>query len=386
MNAHSIMGGSSAKRFLACGFSVVQQITSGSEKELAGIAAHTGTFAHEVLAECLENDNEPLSCLGKSKTVVDVHDNSIELKIGRDIKLDALSTYFLECQKLKEGAKEVYIEKQFRFPDMHLMLQGTVDFCAVKEDGIYIRDYKNGSGIPVSTYSNPQLLYYAFLAITNLEKAAALPSDMKVELGIVQPNFRGPKSDIWTLNVKEVKSWGHEILLPRMHQLSRKEDAKAHKGEHCLFCPVLLDCPEMRKDFETFSEIGSLDMISDSDLDKLAAKKDNVAKIVKAIETALLLRMKEGRTFTHAKLVDKSKRPQWKQGSEEIFREKIGDEAFILKTPSEMKRVSTEALELAEEWSYIPVSNEKRVDFVKAKVEDSNEIVFKDVMINEEHQ
>jgi hypothetical protein len=89
-----------------------------------------------------------------------------------------------------------------------------------------------------------------------------LPREMRVSLGIVQPNFYGifDAPDVWETTVGFVLDWGMNELLPRMKSLTSTHpddvlvEADFIPGEWCQFCPVLLECPRMQEAFVAYAK------------------------------------------------------------------------------------------------------------------------------------
>jgi len=259
------------------------------------------------------------------------------------------------------------IEETIHLPEIHPLLRGTVDFGFwSRSDGVFLRDYKNGEGIGVAAFRNRQLLYYAFIMIMSDQWLRAADRSMKVSLGIVQPNFYGvfEEPDIWETTLGEVLDWGHNELLPRMNSLMIA-DAPTFEdfttGEHCQFCPVMLECPKMQKAFNEYAEASEdfIAMLTNEELDRYYSERENVRRFMKVVETTVHARLIGGGVIPSAKLVEKKVARVWKPGAAAALQAAFGDKAYKAReliSPAGAEKLSSRGKELALEFGYKPES------------------------------
>lgn len=363
---HSPLGGSGAHRFLKCAGSFLlhrEQLESGEFEQIESDFARLGTAAHEVCADAVATGTEPFEYFGQEF-------GGYKVGYPDGIDLDAVQVWFNECTRILEGSTaqdRVWIEETFHLKQLHPLLRGTVDFGFWSETrGLYLRDYKNGEGIGVSAAANPQLLYYAFLLIMHDPWLASKPRDTKVSLGIVQPNFYGvfEEPDVWETTLGHVIDWGNDGLLPIMHNLMLTRDISDGDfvpGDHCQFCPVLLDCPKMQKAFEEYADASEdfIEMLTDQELDHYYAQRENARRFMNALEATVHARLVSGRSIPSAKLVEKRTHRVWKPGAQAALVEAFGDQAFKpkeVKSPAQIEKLSSRGKEMAVEWGYKPES------------------------------
>lgn len=368
---HSPLGGSAAHRFMNCEGSFLLQrelIEADALENIESEYAKLGTAAHELGAKAIATGCEPYEFLGEEF-------NGYLAGWPGGISLDAIQVYFSECMGILARRKEqgnMLLEKTIHLPEIHPLLRGTVDFGFWSmSDGIFLRDYKNGEGIGVSAPGNKQLLYYAFLMIQEIRLEAfsdGYSRDMPVSLGIVQPNFYGifDAPDVWETTVGFVLDWGQNELLPRMQKLSLTRyddifDADFIPGEHCQFCPVLLECPTMQKAFVAYAEADEefIAMLSDADLDRYYSMREQARRFMKALETTVHHRLVGGSKISNAKLVEKRVARVWKPGAAAALKAAFGDKAFStpeIKSPAQIEKLSSRGKELALEYGYKPES------------------------------
>lgn len=365
---HSPLGGSAAHRFMNCEGSFLlqrEQIEVGQFENIESEYAKLGTAAHELGAKAIATGMEPFEFLGEEF-------NGYVAGWPDGISLDAIQVYFSECMGILARRKEqghMLLEDTIHLPEIHPLLRGTVDFGFWSmSDGIFLRDYKNGEGIGVSAPMNKQLLYYGYLMILKiLGDGHGLPRDMRVSLGIVQPNFYGvfEAPDVWETTVGFVLDWGMNELLPRMKSLFElrvpREFMVFVPGEHCQFCPVLLDCPKMQEAFIAYADAEEdfIAMLTDEELDRFYGMREQARRFMKALETTVHHRLVTGGRIPNAKLVEKKVARVWRPGAAAALKEAFGDKAFTtpeIKSPAQIEKLSSRGKELALEWGYKPES------------------------------
>jgi hypothetical protein len=140
----------------------------------------------------------------------------------------------------------------------------------------------------------------------------------------------------------------------------REEDAVP--GEHCQFCPVLLECPKMQKAYRTYAEASEdfVTMLTNEELDELYAQRDYARRFSKALETVVHARLMTGSKIPSAKLVAKQTARVWKPGGVAAIQAAFGAKAFKPSeplSPAGVEKLSSRGKELALEWGYKPDSN-----------------------------
>lgn len=367
---HSPLGGSAAHRFMKCDGSFLLQrelIEDGALENIESEYAKLGTAAHELGAKAIATAMEPFEFLGEEF-------NGYLAGWPGGISLDAVQVYFSECMGILARRKELgnmLLEDTIHLPEIHPLLRGTVDFGFWSmSDGIFLRDYKNGEGIGVSAPGNKQLLYYGYLMVLKiLSDGHELPREMLVSLGIVQPNFYGifEAPDVWDTDVGFVLDWGMNELLPRMKALTDTpregwfDESVFSPGEHCQFCPVLLECPRMQEAFVAYAQADEefIAMLTDSDLNRFYEMREQARRFMKALDTTVHHRLVGGSKIPSAKLVEKRVNRVWKPGAAAALKAAFGDAAFTtaeIKTPAQVEKLSSRGKELALEYGYKPES------------------------------
>lgn len=247
MSAHSLIGASTIKRLIACPGSLrlALAIAADAKPGRAGrsVYAARGTAAHALGEEALRNGYDPIAEIGATVNV-DGHDITVDETMVR-----ALRVYVAEVKaRTGEGAwwaleTRVTLDPYWRDgtrPPVPAF--GTADCISYHENAMHLDviDYKNGSGVFVDAFENPQLFYYAAGALLFAPGPVAT-----VDLTIVQPNVRG-KDHVRTYQTTavDVLMWVEDTLKPAI-ALATTPDAPLSAGKHCQFCPAERDCPAL---------------------------------------------------------------------------------------------------------------------------------------------
>lgn len=361
---HSPLGGSAAHRFINCAGSFLlqrEQIEAGQFEAIESEWSKLGTAAHALCAASITTCREPFEFIG----------NDIDgYKVGwpGGISLNAAHVYFAECMRILDEAGQCtkFIEASIHLPEIHPLLKGTVDFGVINPAKIWLRDYKNGEGVGVSAPNNKQLLYYGALLIHHAGFTEPKHRDIPVSLGIVQPNFYGifEGVDEWETTVGFVLDWMREELLPRMNSLAAADqitECDFVTGEHCQFCPVLLECPKMQKAFTEYADASEdfITMLTSEELDHFYAQRENARRFMNALETTVHARLMTGAKISSAKLVEKQVARVWKPGGVAAIEAAFGEKAYKPReplSPAGVEKLSSRGKELALEYGYKPES------------------------------
>lgn len=380
---HSPLGGSAAKRFLNCGSSFLLQrllmLAGEYEEPPTSEFADKGTAAHELGARCLSDGTEPYEYIGEKIGKYTVHPD--------DLDPNAVAIYVSTCEAIvgisygDPDAKTI-IEQTIHMDEIHPLFKGTIDFAHWRlpdiisrgdldprrlssPPGLWLVDYKNGEGIGVEAYRCEQLLYYALLLIMKFPELREAPRAFPVHLGIVQPNYYGLFEDpeFWITSIGEVVDWGSQVLLPAMTALlaDKREmlpEDEFVSGDHCQFCPVMLDCPKLRHAFVTYAHGEDfLEMLSNKELSDLYALRDDARRYGNELEKVVFARKVTGCEIPAAKLVEKQTRRIFKAGAEPAAAARFGEMAYEpkkLKSPAQIEKLSSDGKAFALEWGFKP--------------------------------
>lgn len=328
--AHSKIGASSSKRWLACPGSIA--LSAGIPNRGSQYAME-GTAAHELAEMCLIDELDAQYFVATNH-VITVHDNGAEYPFPVTQEMaDAVQVYL---DFVRDGEPfDTLVEVKFHLKDLHEGLFGTADCVQWFADEAKLRviDYKHGQGTPVEAEGNPQGMYYALGALTTLRFPARV-----VEIVIVQPRCPHGAGPIrsWTIGVDQLLDWQADLL----DGVKRVELAtEAHgrvcddteqawfagqflaSGDHCKFCPASAvpgRCSAIAEKQQALARVEFAPMV-DYDPAKLAQALLDIPMVeqrIKAIREFAYAEAEAGRCPPGWKLVEKRATRKWREVSE----------------------------------------------------------------------
>jgi len=228
--SHSnIVGGSTAKRVIACPGSVklVQQMPPRPETEHAA----RGTLLHNVMAELLEYDKKPEQMLGTTYKDQVLTQELIDEKV--------ISALTLLDEVDPDKHMEYMVETRVGFGDFLPGVFGSTDLLGRLGTRAVVLDWKFGDGVLVDAADNPQLLFYAAAAMRTPACKWVFEGADEIEMVIVQP----PAIRRWVTNKARVVSFEQELA--QAVKQAQQEDALLASGSHCRWCAAKPICPEV---------------------------------------------------------------------------------------------------------------------------------------------
>ena len=225
---HSSIGASSMYRWSKCPGSV--KLGDMADDEKSSAPAILGTIAHEVAEIYLTTGVWPDAAKygmseGEMKAVV------TGVKVYTD---------YVQSIKNSEPNSIHHIEHGFDMHMVHPGAYGTADFVSYNPDTKRLRvaDYKNGKGLVVEVFNNPQLLYYALGAALTLKYPFRT-----LELVVVQPRAFHSSGSIRSWVVGPETLWDFRADLIDAAKRTEKPNAPYAAGSHCFFCKGMSLCP-----------------------------------------------------------------------------------------------------------------------------------------------
>lgn len=327
---HSVLGASSAYRWMAC---------PGSVKMLqdnpmpTSPAAADGTLTHE-LAELvlldLLNGRDTLARLDDTED--DRYERAMFYAERVQDKFSELNMY---------GDAEYAIEKSFQLP-MDDRFFGTNDAAVWNEDELHVFDLKDGFGV-VDAEGNTQLMYYALGILTDMPVKPE-----RVFLHIIMP--RHESHDVWEVTHEELNVFADQLQISADSVDINPEVYLP--GEHCKFCNKTA-CSAFQKDmaeqalvaFDDNGELPDLTTVSLPKLTSILAYESRVMQFFKDAKAILTEEAKQGKDIDGFKLVRKQgnrrwldadavlkNARKWKLKKEDMYEKK-------LKSPAQMKKL-----------------------------------------------
>lgn len=346
--AHSIIGPSSASRWIACSGSVpFADHYSLGEGDGGSEYAEEGTAAHALLEKCLLDDQDAYAYLGEQIGLYVVDQemaDCVQVAVDFDLKWDndyGPSTYGGVEQRLYLKA---YDQRLF----------GTCDRFAIGQDRVLVLDYKHGAGDVVEVENNPQPLIYA-LGVLALYP---MPADTRVDLVIVQPRAGGVK--VWTVTVQDILDWAEQVMVPALERVAQaeriwlsrgleglEEEARLVAGSHCVWCPVKLQCSVAKAYLgQALAVTGEekVDSLPVGDLVDIFTRARLVRRFLKEVEERLIALARNGKRPPGVKLVAGRGTRVWsdQKKAQAMLIKKLGRKAFgepVLISPAQAEKL-----------------------------------------------
>ena len=228
MAQHSnIVGGSTAKRVIACPGSVA--LVQKMPPKPSSSYADEGTLLHHVIAAVLETGKPPEEFLGTFYNGIELTEDRLERKL-----LPALAAL---DEIDPDKTMEYDVEKVVGFGDAIPGVFGSADLVGRIGDRGILVDWKFGDGVAVEAEENPQAMFYIAAALHTTATKWAFKDVEAIDVYIVQPPFVKK----WTTDLARIKRFEADLILAV--RASEQPDAPLATGDHCRWCAAKSVCP-----------------------------------------------------------------------------------------------------------------------------------------------
>ena len=299
MSHSSIVGGSTAKRVIACPASVklVQQMPPSPESEHAA----RGTLLHNVMAELLEFDKTPAQMLGATYKKQVLTQELIDEKV-----IPALA---LLDEVDPDKRMEYMVETRVGFGDFLPGVFGSTDLLGRAGDRAIVLDWKFGDGVLVDAEENPQLMFYAAAAMRTPAAQWVFEGATEIELIIVQP----PAIRRWVTDKARIVSFEHELA--KAVKAAQAPDAVMQTGDHCRWCSAKPICPEMTGEVDRALKT-QLSALPAEQISVMLSQADRLEDFIKDLRALAFNMLEKGAKVPGYKLVAKRGIRQWSDSTQ----------------------------------------------------------------------
>ena len=372
---HSPVGGSAAKRIIACPASVILDPSHDVDDESDHAAL--GTVVHSLIEYCFSAGTDAWRYIGSdSFTSLPV---TKSMANGAQVMLD-------EVRKAHPDRNQgnFWVERKFHRPNRHPLYHGTADVVHLDEvevskgDGggtftwktLHIWDYKNGAGVVVEAKENEQGMYYACGILDELNLWHGVD---EVAIHIVQPNAWHADGihRRWFTTPHALVDWLNTVMVPAIvRAMDPDSPREAVTGEHCRFCPKRFrTCPGLMAEMEELETMidaivahpDGTEMLSNEQLGRFLDLFDRAKIVATAAGQAAFKRIQGGGRVPGRKLVPAR--------ANRVFHEELdgeavtvaakgmfGADAFVrpaLKSPAQMEELPG-GTNFVQRWAYKP--------------------------------
>ena len=223
----NIVGGSTAKRVMACPGSVA--LSAKMPPKPSSEHADRGTLLHNAISAILEDMNVDVIGMRYKEQVLtqDLYDEKITVALAL---LD-------EVDPTKEMLYEV--ETRVGFGDLLPGVFGSTDLVGRIGARAIVLDWKFGDGVVVDAEENAQLMFYAAAAMRTEAAAWAFSGADEVECIIIQP----PMIKRWITTKERIAQFERDLV--KAVYAAEQPDASLKAGDHCRWCAAKPTCPQM---------------------------------------------------------------------------------------------------------------------------------------------
>jgi hypothetical protein len=330
MSHSNIVGGSTAKRVIACPASVklCQKMPPQAESEHAA----RGTLLHNVMAELLEFDKTPAQMLGATYKTQTLTQELIDEKV--------VSALALLDEVDPDKQMEYMVETRVGFGDFLPGVFGSTDLLGRLGTRAVVLDWKFGDGVLVDADNNSQLLFYAAAAMRTEAAKWVFEGATEIELIIVQP----PAIRRWVTDKARVVSFEQELA--KAVKTALQDDATFALGDHCRWCTAKPICPQMNGEVDRALKT-QLSALPAEQISTMLGQADRLEDFVKDLRALAFQMLESGHKVPGYKLVAKRGTRQWvnenelqkwfftyftPEGRSILFEEKI-------KSPAQLEKV-----------------------------------------------
>jgi hypothetical protein len=231
MAAHSnIVGGSTAKRVIACPGSVklVQQMPPRPSSRYAD----EGTLCHTIMEAVLTRDALPNDFIGQTLNDVTVTaellDDKLYPALRALVEIDPHYTMTYECEAV------------VGFGDALPGVFGSADLIGRIGDTAIVLDWKFGDGVDVAVEESPQAMFYAAAAMRTPKVAWAFKDAKHIDCIIVQPTAVVPVK-CWRTTPDRIRAFERQLFAAVKEAMG--PDPSMQSGDHCRWCAAKPVCP-----------------------------------------------------------------------------------------------------------------------------------------------
>lgn len=279
----NIVGGSTAKRVMACPGSVV--LVQRMPPSPSSKYAEEGTMLHGVIEQLLDSDGPmPADLTEDQKTKLEFCLSAID-----EIDPNKKMTYATEVRVAFADNQDIF---------------GSVDLIGRVGDTAIVLDWKFGDGVMVEAEESPQGLFYAAAAMETKATQWAFYGATELEIIIVQP----PHIRRWVTTFDRVAQFKKDLM--RAVRLAGQPDAPLEVGDHCRWCAAKPICPKMTGLAERTLQT-QLAAIDGASIGVYLKQADLVEDWIKSLRELAFTMLENDRPVPGYKLVAKRAIRQW---------------------------------------------------------------------------
>lgn len=296
-NHSDIVGGSTAKRVIACPGSV--KLCQQMPPKPSSRYADEGTLCHNIMNAVLMDDRRVEEFLGDTLGDITVTEELLETKVRPALRaldeIDPFRDMTYEC--------ETVVGFGDALPDVF----GSADLLGRMGDRAIVLDWKFGDGVDVEVEENPQAMFYAAAAMRTPGAKWVFDGATEVECIIVQPTAYTPIKR-WLTTPDRIRAFERELFAAVKEALGPNPTMTT--GTHCRWCAAKPVCPLLNgaADRALAAQINALDAAG---IGEMLTKADLLEQWITDLRALAFQMLEQGTPVPGYKLVPKRGTRQW---------------------------------------------------------------------------
>lgn len=328
MQHSKVVGGSTAKRVMACPGSVALVAKMPPQAETKYAAG--GTLLHGCVEELMASGT--VATVSAKHNLTDEQTEKLRFCAQALDEIDPAADmrFVTETQVEFEGVKE--LEGVF----------GNADLVGRIGDRCIVLDWKFGDGVAVDAEENEQGMFYAAAVKKTSSLYWAANGTREVEIIIVQP----PHIRRWLTTWRRIDQFERDLIAAV--KLAQRADAPVVLGDHCRWCTAKPICPQMTGQIDRVTHT-ALATVDPEALGQALALADRLEDFIADARALAQARLEKGLPVPGYKLVPKRAVRQWAdeaKAEQALMQAGLGADSIYKKellSPAQAEKVAKKA-------------------------------------------
>ena len=303
----TVVGGSTAKRVMACPASV--ELCRTAPKLPTSDYAREGSMLHEAIAAVIGDNLDPVEMIGYEYDGLTLTEELYEEKLLPAVR--AFDKYIDALEDTTGETATIMVEQEVNFGKYLPDAFGSCDVLVRVGDRVCVIDWKFGR-VAVSAEENSQLMFYASAAARTEGTKLLFEDAVDVDLVIIQPPS---EADIWETTLPRLTKFERE--LKAAVKAAKGKNPRLKAGDHCRWCAAkgAMLCPLMNGALER-AEKTDITTLDTEKLGRAYKQSFILEQFIKDLRQMIELALEQGVEVPGCKLVAKRATRKWKNEEE----------------------------------------------------------------------
>lgn len=304
MNHSTIVGGSTAKRVIACPASI--ELVAKMPKLPSSKYADEGTLLHDAISQILDcKATDVVGMVYEGITLTqELYDDKIAVALAALDEIDP------------DKQMEFAVESSVNFGNLLPGVFGSADLLGRIGKKAIVLDWKFGNGVAVEATENEQGMFYAAAAMRTPETAWVFEGVEEIEIIIVQP----PMVKRWVTTPARIKWFESDLI-----QAVNGPRIKMTTGEHCRWCAAKPTCPLVTGAVDRALKTALVRLDADK-VSEYLTQADELESWIDSVRVLAYDMLENNVKVPGYKLVAKRGTRQWV--NDQVAKDLLGDKAY----------------------------------------------------------